>query len=238
VNHYKAQMQQGTARRGAQLQLHKHKLTAVSHQVVAGSNYKLTLSAEHVSTGEHYEMQGIVHCDVSGQHSVKYFGTARKKDKAAIQSVAETTSTATPTPAEVQGGGTESGTAKASTTAAGIQANTPGNVESNNKVHIPTWAIWLSGTTFIVFIVLVIGLLYNRSTKRRRSASRAAVELDEENLRSRAPSLEAIDIMVEGPAVAQASDIEERAVSSPRIPVKSSTIRARAASQEGVICLD
>jgi len=93
VGQYKARMQQATARREGQLQLHRHTLTRVRHQIVAGSNYKLTLTAEHASTGEQYEMEGIVHSDVNGQYSVKHLGTPRRKIQVVDESVVEGTTT-------------------------------------------------------------------------------------------------------------------------------------------------
>jgi len=87
---------------------------------------------------------------------------------------------------------------------------------------------------------VIIGLLYERSTKRQRPAPGAAIELNEvANLRTRAPSLEAIDVMDEGSAVAQGTSGDDKnVVTSPRTPTKSTTIRTRNVSQEGVICLD
>jgi len=239
VAHYKAQMQHATTRRKDHLQLHRHNLTRVRHQVVAGSNYKIALTAEHETTGELYEMEGIVHCDMSGQHSMKHLGTPRKRIEAAIQAM----ETPTATPPEVQGGGAESETSKASTAAAGSQALPQGNAEASDRVHVPKWALWLIGAAFTMMVVVIIGLLYILSTKRRRTTSGVAVELDDKvaNPRTRAPSLEAIDVMDQGPAAAQiqgAPGDKGNVVSSPRTPTKSTGVRARSVSQEGVICLD
>jgi len=216
------------------------------HQVVAGSNYHIFMDAENAETGESYEMQGIVHHNLAGEHSVTYRGSPSKK--LAAQTITQSANGTPAPPAtdvtpEVEGGANtvESGeTSKAGTAAAGIQAVPQGNTESSDRVNVPTWALWLTGAAFTMMAAVIIGLLYDRSTSRRRPAPGAAVELDKmANPRTRAPSLEAIDVVDEGSAAAQGTLAnEERVVSSPRTPTKSTAVRARSVSQEGVICLD
>lgn len=78
ANHLKAQARQEGARRTEEPQLHKHVVTKVLHQVVAGSNYHIFMDAEHTETGEPYEVQGIVHQNLAGEHSVIYRGNPRQ----------------------------------------------------------------------------------------------------------------------------------------------------------------
>jgi len=245
VNLLKARGQQEAAST-AQPQLHKHVVTKVMHQVVAGSNYHVAMDAEDAETGELHEVQGIVHQNLAGEHSITYQGSPRKKltAQAITQSANGTPAPpATDATPEVEAGANTAGsveTSKAGTAAAGSQAVPQGNAESSDKVHVPTWALWLTGAAFTMMAAVIIGLLYDRSTKRRRPAPGVAVELDKvANPRTRAPSLEAIDVVDEGSAMAQGTLAnEERVVSSPRTPTKSTAVRARSVSQEGVICLD
>jgi len=132
------------------------------------------------------------------------------------------------------------GTQKAAISAAGSQAVPQGNAESSDRVHVPTWALWLIGAAFTMLIAVNIGLLYVLSTRRWRPATGAAVEMGEvANPRMRAPSLQAIEIKDGGPAGLEgALRNEESVVSSPRTPNQTTAVRARSVSQEGVICLD
>jgi len=245
AQHLKEQAHQEGARRTGQPLLHQHIVTKVMHQVVAGSNYHIFMDAENAETGESYEMQGIVHHNLAGEHSVTYRGSPSKK--LAAQTITQSANGTPAPPAtdvtpEVEAGATAGSveTSKASTAAAGIQAVPQGNAESSDRVHVPTWALWLTGAAFTVLIAVVIGQQYILSTKRGRPAPGVAVELDKvANPRTRAPSLEAIDVVDEGSATAQGTLAnEERVVSSPRTPTKSTAVRARSVSQEGVICLD
>ena len=54
-----------------------------------------------------------------------------------------------------------------------------GNTQSSSNVHMPIWALCLTGAVVTMLIVVIIGLLYNRSTKRQRPAPEAAIELNE-----------------------------------------------------------
>jgi len=114
------------------------------------------------------------------------------------------------------------------------------NTQSSSNVHMPLWALCLTGAVATMLIVVVVGLLYNRSTKRQRPAPEAAIELNEvANSRTRAPSLESGDVVDEGPAMGQGtSGDNENVVTSPRTSTKSTAVRTRNASREGVICLD
>jgi hypothetical protein len=220
ANHLKAQARQEGARRTEEPQLHKHVVTKVLHQVVAGSNYHIFMDAEHTETGEPYEVQGIVHQNLAGEHSVIYRGNPRKK--LAAQAI------------------TQSGETSKTGTAAGNQAVSQDNTQSSSNVHMPLWALCITGAVATMLIVVVIGLLYNHSTKRQRPAPEAAIELNEvANSRTRAPSLESGDVVDEGPAMGQGtSGDNENVVTSPRTPTKSTAVRTRNASREGVICLD
>jgi len=239
------QQHQGTV---VPAEFHEHTVTSVKAQVVAGANYKITMTAKHVTTGDLHKIDGVVHRDRSGHHSMKYLGLPRKEIVAQdiTQSMDSMPTPVAPAPATdpapaVQGaaGTVDSGTAsKASTAAAGIQVVPQANTESSDKVHVPTWALWLTGAAFTMLIAVIIGLIYDRSTKRRRPASGTMVELEKVgNPRSRAPSLEGIDVMDEEPAPSKVGS-EDSVVASPRAPSKTTCVRARSVSQEGVICLD
>jgi len=242
ANHLKEQAHQEEARHIGQPQLHNHVVTKVMHQVVAGSNYHVFMDAENAETGELYEMQGIVHQNLAGEHSVTYRGNPRKKLTA--QGITHSVDTATRTPATgptlkvQQGANTVGSTSKANTAAAGIQAVTQGNTELRDNLNVPTWTLWLTGAVFTMMLTIIIGQQYILSTKRRRPVSGPASEVD--NLqsadplksldqRTRATTLEVIEVAEVLSATLKAS--------SPRSPV-STEVRSRSASQEGVICLD
>jgi len=198
--------------------------TDVHHQVVAGHNLHMTLQAQHRRAGESHYIDAVVHCTLGGNFNFEYLGHPRSKRRKSHS---------------VDGPSVDD-SSRASAAAAGIQAIPQGAAESSDKVHVPTWALWLTGAFVTMLIIVIIGLLYERSTKRQRPAPGAAIELNEvANLRTRAPSLEAIDVMDEGSAVAQGTSGDDKnVVTSPRTPTKSTTIRTRNVSQEGVICLD
>jgi len=226
ANHLKEQAHQEGARRTGQPLLQKHVVTKVMHQVVAGSNYRVVMDAEHAETGEPYELQGIVHQNLAGEHSVTYRGEPRKK--LAAQGITQS----------VDSVADSSGSSKAGTAAAGIQAVPHSNIESSDKVHVPTWALWLAGVAFTVQFAVIIGLIFDRSTKRHRLALGAVVKLDElqsvdaqkgPTQRTRATSLEVIEVAEAKPVTLKAS--------RPRSPT-STEVRSRSASREGVVCLD
>ena len=73
ANHMIA-VQQGTA---GQPEFQKHNVTGARIQVVAGANYQIAMTAEHVATGELHEIDGTVHRDRSGHHYMKYLGNPR-----------------------------------------------------------------------------------------------------------------------------------------------------------------
>lgn len=244
ANHLKEQAHQEGARRTGQPLLHHHVVTKVMHQVVAGSNYHIVMDAKNAETGESYEMQGIIHQNLAGEHSVTYRGNPRKK--LAAEGITQSADAATSTPAtgptpEVQAGANTADSidnSKASTTAAGIQAVPQGATESSDTVNVPTWAIWLTGAVFTMMIAVIIGLIYNQSTKRRRPVSGVVVKLDDcestepnkaVDQRTRATSLEVIEVAEAATATLKAS--------SPRSST-STEVRSRSASREGVLCLD
>ena len=68
------QQHQGTV---VPAEFHEHTVTSVKAQVVAGANYKITMTAKHVTTGDLHTIDGVVHRDSSGHHSMKYLGLPR-----------------------------------------------------------------------------------------------------------------------------------------------------------------
>jgi len=242
ANHFKAQMQQqqqqgsGSSRRTDQLPLHKHRVTRVRHQVVAGSNYHITMTAEHRLTGEQYEMEGVVHRDLNNEHSMKHLESPRKLST----TQGSEPSVATPGPMdpapEVQGEVAGSGKAsKASTAAGDSQAVPQGTADSSGRVSVPKWALWLIGAVVTMLIAVIVALLYVVSTTRHRLTPGTAIELNkvQDPRQPRAESQTAMEI---ASTVDDTSSATLKA-SNPRSPT-SAEIRSRSGSREGVICLD
>jgi len=224
VSHFVSQpVHEGTARRAAPA-LHNHRLTKVMHQVVAGSNYHLVLTAEHVESGEQYQMQGIVHQDLSGRHFIKHSGapTLIRKNIAAAEpkNLASTTN----------GDATKASSAPVNSAAA------HGSPDSDGKVHVPTWALWLTGALFAALLTVVVGQQYAISDLRQKLSGTptTAIKLAEvEDPRTCAPSQTTMDVVSNADSASTAT----LKASNPRSPT-SSELRSRSASQEGVICLD
>jgi len=117
--------------------------------------------------------------------------------------------------------------------AAGGALGTPqGSAESSDMVHVPKLALWLVGAAVTLMLAVIITLLYVVSTTRHRLASGPAVEPNKlPNHRSRSASQSTVEIIGKGESINV-----ESVVSSPR--TRSTAVRTRSASQEGVICLD
>jgi len=173
-------------------------------------------------------MQGIVHQDLSGRHFIKHSGapTLIRKNNAAAKPN-KTVSTA------------NGDTAKASS----APVNSPaaqGSADSDGKVHIPTWALWLNGALVAVLLTAVAGQQYVVSNQRctisnlRQKPSEApttAIKLEE--VQDPRTSQTTVEI------VSKADDASTATLkaSNPRSPT-STELRSRSASHEGVICLD
>jgi len=220
MDHLNAHVQQqGGARRDGQPEFHKHTATKVLYQSVAGSNYHLTVTAEHVATGELYEMEGIIHRDLAGQHFIKHQTRLRKKDTAAEPKNTENT---------MNGDTTKASSAPVNSVA--VQEST----DSDGNVNVPPWALWLNGALIAALLTAIAGLLYANASLRQQlsGAPTTAIKL-EEAPHSRAASQTAVEIVSK---VDDASTATLKA-SIPRSPA-STELRSRSASHEGVICLD
>jgi len=208
------------------------------HQVVAGSNLHIRMQAQpkkkvvHID-GVQYEeeifhIDGVVHQNLFSEYRMKYLGRPRRAPRWIDGRASDWADTS----------------ALASTAAAGSQAVPQSDAESSDRVHVPTWALWLTGAVGTMMLAVIIGQQYALSTKRGRPASGVALELNKvANPRARASSLEAIDIVDGGSAAVAKGKLDgegmsEGVVASSRTPSHGTSVRARSVSQEGVICLD
>ena len=57
------------------------------------------------------------------------------------------------------------------------------DAESSDRVHVPTWALWLTGAVGTMMLAVIIGQQYALSTKRGRPASGVALELNKVRVR-------------------------------------------------------
>jgi len=182
------------------------------------------LTAEHVESGEQYQMQGIVHQDLSGRHFIKQSGapTLIRKNVAAAESK-KTAST-------MNGDTTKASSAPVNSPAA------QGSTDSDGKVHVPTWALWLNGALVAALLTAVAGQQYANSNLRQKLSEppTTAIKLAEvQDPRTRAPSQTTMEIASNADGASTAT----LKASNPRSPT-SSELRSRSASHEGVICLD
>ena len=75
-------------------------------------------------------------------------------------------------------GDSEATRASTAVAAGDSQAVPQGTADSNGRVSLPEWALWLNGAVFTMLLAVIIALLYVVSTTRRRLASGTTVELN------------------------------------------------------------
>jgi len=208
------------------------------NQAVAGANWHITLQAQPKKQNVYadrvqyeekiFHIDGVVHQNLFSEYRMKYLGRPRRAPRWIDGRASDWADTS----------------ALASTAAAGSQAVPQSDAESSDRVHVPTWALWLTGAVGTMMLAVIIGQQYALSTKRGRPASGVALELNKvANPRARASSLEAIDIVDGGSAAVAKGKLDgegmsEGVVASSRTPSHGTSVRARSVSQEGVICLD
>jgi len=118
-----------------------------------------------------------------------------------------------------------------------------GSVYLDGRVNVPTWALWLIGAGYAVFLAAVAGLAYANSTLHRTianlrgnpsEATSTAIKLEEvQDPRTQAPS----QTTVKNVSNTNGASTATLKASNPRSQM-STELRSRSASQEGVICLD
>jgi len=250
-------------------------------QSVAGSNYKISMDAKDITSGQKYVMKAMVHRNLHSIFMTTYSRlipavartdgflpastatadgpspSSSTEANATVDATADddyptadgpSPSSSTEANATVErlcqgwlrkrnnrtataDDGYQHDTEKGKSSAAARQAIPQGNTDTDDWIHVPTWAIWLNGAVSTTMLAFIIGLLYDRrrlgfDMRRMRRLEKA------EDPQTRAASQTALEVIgnTNNPSTATLKQ-------NPSSPT-STEIRSRSASREGVILLD